>query len=110
MSDLFFSCRDCGHKTHQRRQDGKRICLNCKTVTSEETVNGLTILDSTPSPGGGAKRSGRVIIVDKGDGEYVTAWQGRDGQGWDSEWTWGHYIHDQEQAFADYELRAKRGY
>lgn len=120
MDDLFFECRECRHKSHQRRPDGTKICLNCKLVSPADMIHGYTIIATAPAPGGQGTRHGRVLLIDKGadhsnaHSRWITAWQGRDllapNTGWDAEWGWGHYFGDRSEADKDFEMRKARGY
>lgn len=111
--DLFFKCRECGHKTHQRRPDGDVICMNCK-ITSP-TIHDFVIVRNKETAGGGGVRPGRIILVDRGptragEQRWVTAWQAKNDGKWSEEWLWGHYFYDVDHAEADYKSRAARGY
>lgn len=74
-----------------------------------ETINGYPIVKATRY----VKRRGcfltRAILVNKGDGEFVTAlhcvWDNGQPQ---REWAWGHYFTDEEKALVDYAQRAGR--
>lgn len=74
------------------------------------TINGYPVLQAHPTPGSGATRSGRVILVDRGEDErgprYVTAWHA-DG---DSGWWQGNYIDDFVDAVTDFARRCRRGW
>lgn len=76
-----------------------------------EKINGYPIIDSVDTPKERATRAGRYILVDRGEDayqRYVTAWQGRDGDVWDSSWCHGHYIDSLDAAKADLIRRAAR--
>lgn len=78
-----------------------------------DTINGYVIIAQSETPRATATRAGRVILVDRGENtfqRYVTAWQGRDGNVWDSSWCWGHYFEDKANAHIDYCRRTARGY
>lgn len=75
-------------------------------AAAPQKLNHYPVISSFATPGDRATRAGFVVLVDKQDGEFVTAWAG-DG---DSSWCWGHYFEDRAEAEADFRARCARGY
>lgn len=81
-------------------------------------IHGYPIVAHCDTPKQSATRAGRVVLVDRGvpahdnthHHRYVTGWQGREGDSWDDEWTWGHYFVGLDEAQADFRARCERGY
>lgn len=78
-----------------------------------EQINGYPIVATHNTPKARGTRAGRVIMADRGEGShqrFVTAWQGRDGDAWDSSWCHGHYFDSRPAADADFLARSGRGH
>lgn len=79
-------------------------------------IHGLKILAHFDLPDGRGTRTGRVILVDQGDGafkKYVVAIQhrgsfGGDGNPWDNEWDQGTYCRDMAEAWSSFCSRVDR--
>lgn len=68
----------------------------------------MQIIAQHRTPADYATRPGRVVLVKREHDlhPYVTGWLG-DG---DSQWCWGHYFGNAEEAAEDFRRRARRGF
>ena len=67
-----------------------------------ERIHGYPVLQATCFVKRQGCRPTRAVLLDKEQGEFVTAMQCEG----DREWFWGHYIRDRAEALADYARRA----
>jgi hypothetical protein len=84
-------------------------------ISAPVKMHGHPVIASHYTPKASATRPGYVILIQR-SGDYlhpfITGWVGVDEENerLDSEWCYGHYFKESEEAHRDYEFRCQRGY